>query len=142
MCTNEPTVPDGERIYRRLKPEDVEDGVVMARSLDEPPRWNSFNRGSLGDPESVLLQSTPEYTGIAESTVAAVSFEVPREDREPLETFVAPDPKPPENLAHCEVRVKRKGFPYSRNYRNFSDTEKKAIRVRIASALRIYREPT
>lgn len=130
------SIPGDEALYRSVAAEDVFDHGVLATAVEMPAC--SFNRSKFSRPEDVLLPR-PSDTGIVEITPSELPGQIPRDAGEPYLFLVADDPVEA-NEAHCEVRICRKGFEYSRNHKPKKDVLMKA-REELAKRLRIYRAP-
>src|SRR5690606_25446872 len=114
--TPDEEIPPDEPLYRSISAADVIGPDVQPGAVDLPRC--SFNRGKYSAPEAVIVERRPQDNGIVAITGNELPGPVPRASGEPYEFFTADDPNPPEdpnNDAHCEVRVKPQGRPFTKN---------------------------
>jgi len=86
---------------------------------------------------------TRSSSGIVAITGNKLPGPVPRASGDPYEFFTADDPNPPEdpdNDAHCEVRVKPQGRPFTKNHKMNKEVRAKAQDA-LARCLRIVKMP-
>lgn len=111
-------IPAEEPLYRSISADDVSGEDILPQAVDLPRC--SFNRSAYSEPEHVFSDRRPLDNGIAELLVGNVPEPVPRETGNPYEFIVVDDPNPaedPDNAAHCEVRIKPQGIPFSKNHK-------------------------
>ena len=134
-------IPSDEQLYRSVAKDDVDENLAVLFTAVEVPAC-SFNRSRYSEPEQVLAPR-PQDTGIVAITPAELPPPIPRGEEVPYEFIAADDPCPredPDNEAHCEVRVRRQGFPYTKNLKLKALAVK--AREELARRLRILRGPT
>jgi hypothetical protein len=135
-------IPHDEALYRSVAKHDVDDKLVVLATAVEVPAC-SFNRSKYSAPEQVFVPSRPRDNGILVITPAELPPAIQRTEGAPYEFFAADDPCPredPTNEAHCEVRVRRQGFEYTKNLK----LKALALKAReaLARRIRILRAPT
>jgi len=111
------TIPGDEALYRSISVDDVNGEDVLPQGVDLPRC--SFNRSKHSKPEDVFVESRPNDNGVAQVVPDGLPPPVPRASGEPYEFFAQDDPNPredPENDAHCEIRIKPRGRPFSKNH--------------------------
>jgi hypothetical protein len=131
-------IPEDEPLYRSVAKDHVDEHGVLAAAVEMPAC--SFNRGKHSKPEDVIVPSRPAENGILEITSQELPPPVPRASGEPYEFFAEDDPIE-ENDAHCEVRIRRNGTPYSSKHKPNKDIVMKA-RAELAKKMRVLRAPT
>jgi hypothetical protein len=130
-------IPEDEALYRSVAKDHVYEHGVLATAVEIPAC--SFNRSQYSKPEDVIVPSRPKENGILEITPRELPPPVPRASGEPYEFFAADDPFD-QNDAHCEVRIRRTGIPYSPSHKPKKDIALKA-REELARRMRVYRAP-
>lgn len=142
MRSPDPSLPEDEPLYRSIHTKHW-DGVRISPLAVEAPAC-SFNRSKYAPPESVLVASRPEHTGITEITCKELPPPIPKVgDAGWYEFFGEDDPCPPEdsqNIAHCEIRLRKQAEPYNPKHRPNRKVLYEA-QIALAKALRIVKAP-
>lgn len=134
-------IPPDEPLYRSISAADVI-GIDVQPDAVDLPRC-SFNRGKYSAPEDVFVVRRPRDNGIVAITGNELPDPVPRATGDPYEFFTADDPNPsedPDNDAHCEVRVRPQGRPFTKNHKMNKEVHAKAQDA-LARRLRIIKMP-
>jgi hypothetical protein len=129
-------IPDGEELYIRLRPQDVNGDIVTRGGVRMP---QSCNRSRDSKPDDVIVAKRPEYNGIGVITPRELpgSFLYPETNKR--YHFIAVYDWKTENPAHSEIRSKVEGEAYKKN------ANPKAMEIakeKLAARIRIMRKPT
>lgn len=114
----DPNFDPDERLYRRVKPDQIHEGIVLAAAVDDIQEQHpscSFNRGKYSDPRDVLLDTHPQYNRIA----FLIAGNLPEPQPHPIDPKIIYDFRlehlPEENnYSHSEVQVTKQGTPATR----------------------------
>ena len=143
MRQREDPIPGNERLFRSVALRHVDNDRVLDSAVEAPA--TSFNREKYSQPEDVLSSHRPDDNGIV--VMLAGALPEPLSPTEPggnvYEFSVADDPNPPEdpeNDAHAEVRLARRGIAYDARHRPGKSARQKA-RLALANKLRVLRAP-
>jgi len=139
--TPDEEIPPDEPLYRSISAADVIGNDVLSSAVDLPRC--SFNRGKYSSAQDVLVARRPDDNGIVTITGNELPDPVPRASGAPYEFFTADDPNPsedPDNDAHCEVRIRPQGKPFSKNHKVKKEVRAKALDA-LARRLRIIKAP-
>jgi hypothetical protein len=108
-------IPLEEPLYRRISCDDVIGDAVQPCAVELPA--SSFNRARYSEPDAVLDSNCPWDNGVVQITGGSLPGPFNRTAIACVyEYFVADDPVVG-NDAHCEVRMRRQGYAYTKNHK-------------------------